>query len=327
MANGKFIISLDFELYWGVRDKLSVQQYGENIKGVHQVIPKLLDIFSKYEVNATFATVGLLFFETKQEMLEGLPARKPNYLNSNLSPYDHINNIGNSYKEDVYHFAPQLIRLLQQHPKHEIATHTFSHYYCLEKGQTVADFKADLEAAKNAAAKFGIELTSFVFPRNQFNDDYLAACTKAGITAIRGNETSWLYAARNDEAESLLRRFGRLADAYVNTSGHHCFDARSISPTLPINIPASRFLRPYSSKLKMFDGLRLKRITSAMSYAAKSGLVYHLWWHPHNFGVNQDENFAFLEKILQQYQQLHQHSEFQSCTMRSLANEIISNGK
>jgi len=326
MANGKFIISLDFELYWGVRDKLSLQQYGENIKGVHQVIPRLLDIFSKYDVNATFATVGLLFFETKQELLENLPARKPGYTNSDLSPYQHINNIGNSYKEDVYHFAPQLIRQIQQYPEHEIATHTFSHYYCLEKGQTVEDFKGDLEAAKKAAAKLGVELTSLVFPRNQFNDEYLLVCKEFGITAIRGNETSWLYAARNDDAESLLRRSIRLLDAYINISGDHCFDARSIAPTLPINIPASRFFRPYSPKLKIFDGLRLKRITSAMSHAAKNGLVYHLWWHPHNFGVNQNENFAFLEKILQHYQQLHQQSDFKSCTIRSLAKEIISNG-
>lgn len=326
MTNGKFIISLDFELYWGVRDKLTLQQYGDNIKGVHQVIPRLLEMFSKYDVNATFATVGLLFFESKEEMLEGLPQQKPAYSNSNLSPYDHINSIGESYKEDVYHYAPELIRLIQQHPQHEIATHTFSHYYCLEKGQTVEDFKADLEAAKRAADKFGLKLTSLVFPRNQFHHEYLHACNEFGITAIRGNELSWLYAARNDEGERLVRRFCRLFDSYLDISGHHCFDARSIQPKLPINIPASRFLRPYSSKLKMFDSLRLKRITAAMSHAAKHQLCYHLWWHPHNFGVNQNENFAFLNKVLQHYQKLQQQYKFESCTMRSLANKIISNG-
>jgi hypothetical protein len=326
MTNGKFIISLDFELYWGVRDKLTLQQYGKNIKGVHQVIPRLLEMFNRYNINATFATVGLLFFNSKDEMLEGLPQRKPAYANSNLSPYNHINSIGNTYKEDVYHYAPDLIRLIQQHPQHEIATHTFSHYYCLEKGQTVEDFKADLEAAKTAAKKFGIELTSLVFPRNQFNNEYLEVCKQAGITAIRGNELSWLYAARNEEAESLLRRSCRLFDSYVDISGHHCFDARPIQPKLPINIPASKFLRPFSSKLKMLDGLRVKRITSAMSHAAKHQLCYHLWWHPHNFGINQDENFAFLEKLLRHYDTLQQQHGFESCTMRSLANEIISNG-
>lgn len=326
MKNGKFIISLDFELYWGVRDKLSLAQYGDNIKGVHQAIPRLLEIFARYDVNATFATVGLLFFETKDEMLKHLPQQKPNYQNSSLSPYDHINNIGNSYKEDVYHYAPQLIKLIQQYPQHEIASHTFSHYYCLEKGQTVHDFKADLQAAKDAANKLGIELSSLVFPRNQFNNEYLEVCKDAGITSIRGNEDFWLYAARNDADESAIRRSLRLLDSYTNISGHHCFDARSIEQKLPVNIPASRFLRPYSPKLKMFDALRLKRITSAMSYAAKNQLCYHLWWHPHNFGINQYENFSFLEKILQHYRTLHQQYEFESSTMRSLANEIISNG-
>ena len=44
--NGKFIISLDFELMWGVRDKKDKTTYGNNILGVHKVIPKLLEIFS-----------------------------------------------------------------------------------------------------------------------------------------------------------------------------------------------------------------------------------------------------------------------------------------
>jgi peptidoglycan/xylan/chitin deacetylase (PgdA/CDA1 family) len=327
MGNGKFIISLDFELHWGVRDKLSIEQYGDNIKGVHQAIPLMLDIFSKYGIHATFATVGLLFFETKQDLLQHLPANKPTYNNRNLSPYEYMNSIGNSYKEDVYHYAPLLIKRIQQHPQHEIGTHTFSHYYCLEKGQTLADFKADIEAAKKAASKFGIELTSLVFPRNQFNDAYLALCKEAGITAIRGNETSWLYTARNDENESLVRRAFRLLDSYVNLSGHHCYDGNKISKALSINIPSSRFLRPFSPRLKKFDALKLKRITSAMTYAAKNGLVYHLWWHPHNFGIHQTENFSFLEKILQHYKRLNEQYQFQSCTMRELANQIVNNGR
>jgi peptidoglycan/xylan/chitin deacetylase (PgdA/CDA1 family) len=326
MENGKFIISLDFELYWGVRDKLTIEQYGNNIKGVHDAIPRMLDAFNEYGISATFATVGLLFFETKQQLLAGLPGTKPQYQNSNLSPYGHINSIGNSYKEDSYHYAPTLIKAIQQYPQHEIATHTFSHYYCLEKGQTLNDFKADITAAKKAAGQYGIELTSLVFPRNQFNDAYLEVCKEAGIIAIRGNEISWLYKARNNEDESLIRRSVRLLDSYLNLSGYHCYDQKNISNALPVNIAASRFLRPFSPKLKALDKLKLKRITNAMTYAAKNDLVYHLWWHPHNFGIYQNENFTLLEKILKHYKNLHQQYGFQSYTMKQLSEEIISNG-
>ena len=38
-----------------------------------------------------------------------------------------------------------------------------------------------------------------------------------------------------------------------------------------------------------------------MTFAAKTGSNYHLWWHPHNFGKDLEANLKFLEKILQHY--------------------------
>jgi hypothetical protein len=59
-----------------------------------------------------------------------------------------------------------------------------------------------------------------------------------------------------------------------------------------------------------------------MTYAAKNGLTFHLWWHPHNFGINISENFCFLEKILLHYQQLKEKYGFQSMNMSGLANKL-----
>jgi len=144
-------------------------------------------------------------------------------------------------------------------------------------------------------------------------------CRDLGILCIRGNEHSYLYDARNGEEESLFRRALRLVDAYLNISGHNCYTDEYLKSKHPVDIPSSRFLRPYSAKLKILDGLRLKRIKSGMTYAAKNGRTYHLWWHPHNFGINYKENFAFLEKILDHYSQLSQKYNFQSHTMSGLA--------
>jgi hypothetical protein len=90
----------------------------------------------------------------------------------------------------------------------------------------------------------------------------------------------------------------------------------------PYNIPASRFLRPYSPRLAPLNGLKLKRITSDMTYAARNAKTYHIWWHPHNFGIHQEENIAFLEKILQHYEILNKKYGFASCTMTELANHL-----
>lgn len=60
-----------------------------------------------------------------------------------------------------------------------------------------------------------------------------------------------------------------------------------------------------------------------MNFAAKKGLIYHLWWHPHNFGINQPENLSFLEKILMHYKKLNKEFDFENKNMQQLADEIM----
>lgn len=326
MENGKLILSLDFELFWGVRDKLSLENYGGHIKGVHTVLPKILSLFEAYDVHATFATVGFLFCDSKEELVAACPDVKPRYSNSHLSPYEHhILTVGNDVNDDPYHFAGTLLKQICSTPGQEVGTHSFSHYYCLEPGQNADEFRNDLIAAKKVAEKKAIVLKSLVFPRNQFNENYLKVCAEAGIICFRGNEQSWLYKATDEKGETLLRRALRLLDAYVNISGHHCYTDACMKKSMPVNIPASRFFRPYQPRLKFFENLKLLRIKSSMLHAAKNNLTYHLWWHPHNFGVNHDENLALLENVLNYYQQLNQKYGFRSYTMTELATILLKN--
>lgn len=322
MANGKLVISLDFEIYWGVRDAVTLKEYEEHLLGVQKVIPLLLGLFKQYDIQATFATVGFLFFNTKEDLLKNLPNRKPVYQNSKLSPYTgHFDSVGENEIVDQFHFASNLIQQIVNNGQ-EIGSHTFSHYYCLEKGQTKEDFKEDLIAAKKIAQKRGIELKSFVFPRNQYNKDYLTVCREMGFTSFRGNEKSWLFSSESFGPDNFVRRPFRLLDSYWNLSGNNCYSLEEMKDQVILNIPSSRFLRPYSKKLKAFENLRLKRITDSMSYAAKKGLVYHLWWHPHNFGSNIFNNISFLEKILIHYKKLNSEFNFESLSMRQLAKEL-----
>lgn len=323
---GKFIISLDFELMWGVRDHATPQTYGGNIRGVHEALPKLLQVFTEYKIHGTFSTVGFLFFQNKEELLINLPVEKPDYTDKNLSPYEdnYLQKLGESYPDDPYHYGSHLLKLIQNTPDQEIGTHTFSHYYCLEPGQNADAFNDDMKAAVKAAAIRGIELKSIIFPRNQINRKYLKICEENGITSYRNNPVSWFYNARSTESESMLRRACRLADAYVNLSGHNCYSDEHMSAEFPVNIPGSSFLRPYSKKLSFLDGMRLARIKNSMTYAAKNNLMYHLWWHPHNFGISQPQNFAFLKKILDHYLALNKKYLFTSYTMTELTEILTS---
>ena len=51
-----------------------------------------------------------------------------------------IARIGPNERQDPYHFGLSLVRRIKDCPHQEIGTHTFSHYYCLEDGQTPEHF-------------------------------------------------------------------------------------------------------------------------------------------------------------------------------------------
>lgn len=318
-----FTISLDFELFYGVRDHRTIENYGANILGTRKAIDDMLSLFKDYKIHATWATVGMLFYETKTSLLSDLPSIKPSYKNSAFSPYTDIENIGQNEIEDPYHFGLSLIKKIQTTPFQEIGTHTYSHYYCLEEGQTSAQFEADIVKAIQIAKKYEIDIKSIIFPRNQFNEAYLKIVGANNITSYRGNETSWLYNARNRTNETLIRRSLRLLDTYITISGHHVYDLAFINKGQAlINIPSSRFLRPYSPKLKVLEGLKLRRIKKDMLVAAKTNKAYHLWWHPHNFGANTNENIAFLKSILEYYLILNKEYGMTSLNMSEIAKKI-----
>jgi peptidoglycan/xylan/chitin deacetylase (PgdA/CDA1 family) len=300
---GVFMFSLDFELYWGVRDKIDLDSYKTSLLGAREAIPRLLDLFARKGIHATWATVGFLFFDEKDELLAHLPAHLPGYTERRLSPYDHVLRIGPNERKDPFHYARSLVRRIQQCPGQEMGTHTFSHYYCLEPGQTREEFRADLDAAQVAARRLGIELKSLVFPRNQWREDYLAVCAEAGIAAVRGSEQAWMYRPEAGAAGDLLKRAARLADSYVNLSGHHGQRPLRRAEGL-IDVPSSRFLRPFSQRLAPLDPLRLRRIRTSMAHAARHGLIYHLWWHPHNFGRHPEQSLQILGSILDDFERL-----------------------
>jgi len=56
---GTLLVSLDFELFWGMLDVCSLDAYQENVLGGRKAIPRLLELFEKYGIHVTWATVGL----------------------------------------------------------------------------------------------------------------------------------------------------------------------------------------------------------------------------------------------------------------------------
>ena len=94
MAKPTLIVSLDFELFWGFQDSRTMETYGSNILGGREAIPRMLEVFSKYGIHATWATVGFLFGENEEELRRYFPRELPTYDNPIRSCYRCFGNIG-----------------------------------------------------------------------------------------------------------------------------------------------------------------------------------------------------------------------------------------
>jgi len=322
MRNGKFVISLDFESHWGFFDNTSLNDCRLQLTNINTVIEKLLALSKQYNVGITFATVGMMFAKNKNDITQYLPKLKPNYNNNALDAYNLLNGITD--EDQKLYFTQDLVNKIEQDPLHEIGTHTFCHYYCYENGQTIEDFKEDLISAVKVAKDLNIDTKSIVFPRNQVKESYLGVCEELGIETYRGN--CW-FNFNSDRKKIAIKGFGltilRIIDSYLNISGSNSFkleDYNSKGANL-INIPSSRFLRPYNSRLKLMESLKINRIKKAMTKAAKRNETYHLWWHPHNFANNIEENFKNYIDILQHYKKLNTKYNFESITMQKLGKE------
>lgn len=323
-----FTISLDFELHWGGFEKWPLDAYRQYFKNTRETIPRMLDLFERYEVHVTWAAVGLLFHESFEQIQEDMPTIRPSYTRQEFSAYHYISTkgIGAGEKADLFHYGFSLLKKIQATPHQEIGSHTFAHYYCNEPGQTLEQFRYDLKAAQKSAARLGLRLQSLVFPRNQFNGDYLKVCYEEGFTAVRSNPSDWFWNIQSVEDESFFKRLNRGADAYLNLGSRKSVPLTSITRDSngPLCIPASRLLRPYRPSELFLNRMKINRIKQELKAAAEHGELYHLWWHPHNFGNYPAESLRHLEEILNCYRTLHEAQGMKSMTMMELTHTLTA---
>jgi hypothetical protein len=110
-----------------------------------------------------------------------------------------------------------------------------------------------------------------------------------------------------------------MADSYVNLTGPNTYPVPD-GDAVPQNIPSSRFLRPYRPRLRALEPLRLRRIRSGLRHAARNGRIYHLWWHPHNFGIHLERNLEFLRAVLEEFRELSRRHGMVSRNMGELGH-------
>lgn len=300
---GTLLVSLDFELFWGMLDVCPLEDYKDHVLGGRAAIPRLLNLFQEYGIHATWAAVGFLFGESKEELAACFPEReaRPGYQNTALDPYKYMQTIGGNEQEAPCFYAPSLLGQIAKTPGQEIGSHTFSHYYCREAGQTPEEFAADMVAARKIAEAHGYNVKSVILPRNQCEPAYTEALRETGFTAYRDEENDWIH--EKIKFRPLLRLL-RLMDVYLPLTGQGGYVPKNENGIW--NLTGSRMYKPILRTLYFLEGLKIRRIKKQMLHAAKNGLTFHLWWHPHNIGVRTEEHLKQLEDIFRYYQQLRE---------------------
>ena len=303
----RFVLSLDFELRWGVHDAygLDFSGYRANLEGGRHAVPPLLELFRQYGTHATWATVGAIGCRDWAEYFARAP-RPPKYAKASLAIKPEYADLD---PEGRLHFAPHLIGLVRDTPGQELGTHTFSHLYLRERGITAEDVAADLAAARALfVERFGVTPETLVFPRNQAA--FIETVREAGIKVWRGNPGPWYYDCEDSEHNGLLPRALKLLDG-LNPLRRQSFpvegDMTRASMFLRLNLPPA--LWP----------LHLGRIRGELA-SLKSGEVFHLWFHPHNLGTDTALRLSRVEQVLEAVAERQARSNLAPTTMRNLAS-------
>ena len=315
------VISLDFELFWGVADTRTVAGYGRNVRGERDAIPRMLALFRRYGISVTWAAVGMAMCRNHAEWRAIRPVVMPGYQNGRLSPYS-LDALAREHPG--LFFARPLVEQILATPRQELATHTYSHFYCNEAGATPEQLSADLACAQFVADDLKVRYRSLVFPRNQIVDSYLSVLPRAGIRVYRGNRNHWLYRHGDVVAGGIAGRAVRLADGCLPFSGRGCGQADRQGEL--VNVPASFFLYPWSGRQAALMPMRLLRLKQCMTDAARTDRICHLWWHPHNFGADTERNLAVLESLLRHYLALADRYGMRSACMGDFAGPASTGG-
>ena len=301
----RVVISLDFELRWGMHHALGSRLDGDRrrLDNVRHVVPALLELFSARSLRVTWAAVGALACSDWSEYVARAP-RPPDYLDPSLA-------IDSRHAEldpdGQLHFAADLLRAVHTTPGQDLGTHTFSHILMREPGVTADDVAADLAAVSCLwQERFGTSPSSLVFPRNQIA--FLSVVRACGIRMWRGNEPRWYYDRNESSTNRPPARALRLLDA-VNPFVRHATapegDMTRASLFLRTNLPPGLWTLHCARIRNELDALRPRQ-------------VFHLWWHPDNLGTDTRTRLARVEQVLDMVAEQCRRGLVVSSNMRDL---------
>lgn len=302
---GTVVLSIDAELAWGFHDLLNPPR--ERIAAARPAWSRLLSVLEEFSIPATWAIVGHLFLEE----CDGLHAGHPG------SPDWFGRDPGGTAGEHDEWFGPDLVRAVRDSPVgHEIACHSFSHVLFGAPETTRELAAAEVEASVEAVDGMGLELRSFVFPRNQIGHrDVLAAYGFGSYRGVRPEQ--WFDTSR-------MRRTGKFLDAALVRSAPPL-----VTPTVDeyglVNLPASLDLFGFEGLARrvlepVVGDPVVRQARAGIDRAVESEGVFHCWLHPNNLLTERD--VERLRRVLSYLAARRESTSLTVETMRTVSERV-----
>jgi hypothetical protein len=310
-SKGIFTLSIDTELAWGGFDRPDREARWAMEENSRAVIQRLLDLFARYDIAATWALVGHLFLD-RCRRIDGhthpeMPRPRHAWFTGDWYGLDPATDIERS---PLWYGTDIVRQLLEAEPRQEIASHSFAHIIFADPGCSAAAAEADLEACVDVAREWGLELRSFVYPRNRVG--HQAALGRCGFRCYRGADP-----VRYSRWPRPLRRLA-----------HYMEDLLALPPPTvqPVrdgdlwNIPGSLMLQGMDGVRALIPAAcRTQRCMAGLRRAVERRDLFHLWFHPANLAIRMDRMIEALDPVLAAAAAARDRGDLEILTMGSLA--------
>ena len=285
MAKGKLTISIDLELAWGFWDSLTPEILRLAESAELPICEKLLELFDRYEIPATWAIVSAM-----------LDRNSPQGRPGNAAAW----------------YAPGILeRIAAAKISHEIGSHGGWHVYY--DRMSAAQALDDLDYVKDMHRENGLALVSFVYPRNRIG--HLDLVAAAGLQTFRGPDTGWVRIAGK-----LWPSLGRLVTFSDKILPIPPAPARPQSRGSLVDIPGSMLLSGRNGPRRyILPQVTRAKLAAGLASARRSGRTFHFWFHPCNFYYRSEEQFATLAWFLERAADEASRGRIEICTMGSYA--------
>ena len=323
LKRGAFVVSIDTELAWGEAHQrgasaepvgTGTSPAGRTYDREREVIARILDILARHEIAATWAVVGHLFLAECHDNGAGPHPEivRPNYswLDGDwfdIDPCTSLSDHPSFYGRDI------VDAILACPTPQEIGCHTFSHLIVDDPACTPEAFTSDLAAAAIVAAQLGVELRSFVYPRNLIAQ--VERLSEYGYRSYRGRQRSPSFAGRPAWQQRVLR----MADRVYPLGGSA---ARPVLHASGVwNIPQSYYLFGPITSRRRLPTFHNRRPMARLRQAARHRSVFHMWFHPHNV-IATAGALNTLEHIFVAAAELREAGRIDILTMGALAAQL-----